>query len=162
MKIRSMLGALILVLAVAFLPARASVATVSSIASQLVCQCGCTLLLENCTHEECHSRENMNALIVQQLDQGQSEEQIIQLFVTQYGEQVLASPPKKGFNLTAWILPFAVILVGGGVIYFLIKKWVRTGRYATVVVDAEEDESDNEYERKLEAELKSFSEGSFR
>ena len=162
MKIRGMLGAFILVLAVAFLPARASAQTVSGIASQLICQCGCTLVLENCTHEECHSRENMTNLIAQQLDQGQSEEQIIQLFVTQYGEQVLASPPKKGFNLTAWILPFAAILVGGGVIYFLIRKWVRTGRYATVVVDAEDDESDNEYERKLEEDLKSFSEGSFR
>ncbi len=162
MNIRGMLSTLILVAAVAFLPARASAATVSDIASQLICQCGCTLVLENCTHEECHSRENMTNLIAQQLEQGQSEEQIIQLFVTQYGEQVLASPPKKGFNLTAWVLPFAAILAGGGVIYLLIKKWVRTGRYSTVALDTEIDEADDEYERKLEEELKSFSEGSFR
>ncbi len=162
MKIRGMLSTLLLVLFVAFLPTRASAATVGDIASQLICQCGCTLVLENCTHEECHSRENMTNLIAQQLDQGQSEEQIIQLFVTQYGEQVLASPPKRGFNLTAWILPFAAILVGGGVIYFLIRRWVRTGQSSAVAVDTESDAADDEYERKLEEELKSFSEGSFR
>ncbi len=162
MKIRGMLSTLILVLSVAFLPARASAATVSDIASQLICQCGCTLVLNNCTHEECHSRENMTALIEQQLAQGQSEEQSIQLFVTQYGEQVLAAPPKRGFNLTAWILPFAAILAGGGFIYFLIRKWVRRGGYSPVNVAAETEEMDAEYQHQLEEELKGFSERSFR
>ena len=35
--------------------------------------------------------------------------------VDQFGESVLAAPPKSGFNLLAWVLPLAgVVLAAGG------------------------------------------------
>src|SRR3972149_2854362 len=95
-----------LVFGLLFLPARtygADNTMVDSISTQLICQCGCTAVLNNCTHLECHIRESMTAQIKLQLDQGMTSQQIIQSFVTQYGEQVLSSPPKRGFNLTAWL-----------------------------------------------------------
>jgi cytochrome c-type biogenesis protein CcmH len=162
MRIRAFLSATFIILFLSFLPARASADTVGDVSNQLICQCGCTLVLANCTHEECHSRENMTAIIGQQLAQGQSEEQIIASFVAQYGEPVLASPPKRGFNLMAWILPFAAILAGGGLIYFLIRKWVRRGGYSPVNVATEAEEMDTEYQHQLEEELKVFSDRSFR
>ena len=143
-------------------PALADSATVSDIAGQLVCQCGCTLILNNCTHAECMSREAMTTLIKQKLAQGQSAEQIIQFFVAQYGEQVLASPPKRGFNLVAWILPFAAILGGGGIIYIAVKQWVRQGRQSQTTTKTLTDESDEEYQHRLEEELKEFTERGFR
>ncbi len=108
------------------------------------------------------SREAMTALIEQKLAQGQSEEEIIQFFVAQYGEQVMASPPKRGFNLVAWILPFAAILGGGGVIYFAVKAWVRRGEEHQTDAETEVEEGDEEYQRQLEEELKEFTERSFR
>ena len=135
-------------------------ATVSNISKQLICQCGCNMVLSNCSHAECASRETMTALIEQKLTQGQSEEQVIQFFVTQYGEQVLASPPKKGFNLTAWIAPFAVILIGGGIIYVAIRRWVSRSKLSQPYTVVEED--DEKYRRQLEEELKEFTERSFR
>ncbi len=143
-------------------PARADSTTVSDISKQLICQCGCTLVLANCTHEECMSRDTMTTLIEQKLAQGQSEEQIIQFLVTQYGEQVLASPPKRGFNLVAWLLPFAAILGGGGVIYIAIKKWVWQGRQSSTTAKAVAEEGDEEYQRRLEKELDEFTERGFR
>ncbi len=143
-------------------PARAESATVSDISKQLICQCGCTMVLSNCSHTECASREAMTTLIGQKLAQGQSEEQIIQSFVAQYGEQVLASPPKRGFNLTAWVTPFAALLFGGGVIYIALREWVRRGRRPQTNVMAEAEESDREYQRRLEKELKEFTERGFR
>ena len=143
-------------------PARAESATVSDISKQLICQCGCTMVLSNCSHAECASREAMTTLIGQKLAQGQSEEQIIQSFVAQYGEQVLASPPKRGFNLTAWVTPFAALLFGGGVIYIALREWVRRGRRPQTNVMAEAEESDREYQRRLEKELKEFTERGFR
>ena len=104
----------------------------------------------------------MTVLIKQKLAQGQSEAQIIQFFIVQYGEQVLALPPKKGFNLTAWILPFVMILIGGGIIYIAIKKWVWQGRHFQTSAIAEEEQADEEYQRRLEKELEEFTEGSFR
>jgi cytochrome c-type biogenesis protein CcmH len=141
-------------------PVRAEEETVSGISDQLVCQCGCTMVLSNCSHIECGSREAMTALIGQKLDQGQSEQQIIQFFVAEYGEQVLSAPSKRGFNLAAWITPFVVILVGGAVVYIALKKWTRRGRYSPVntVVEA----GDEDYKRQLDKELEEFTERGFR
>ncbi len=156
----SKLGIAILLLLFLASPVRADSATVSDISKQLICQCGCTLVLSKCTHAECMSRDTMTTLIEQKLVQGQSEEEIIRFFVAQYGEQVLASPPKRGFNLVAWILPFAAILGGGGVIYIALKKWVRQGGRSQISAGTEE--GDEKYQRQLEEELKEFTEGSFR
>ncbi len=52
-----------------------------------MCKCGCDEVLSTC---DCPDAEEMNALIGQKLAQGQSKEQILQLFVDQYGKQVLA------------------------------------------------------------------------
>ncbi len=162
MRLKERLSIVVLILLFSFFPARANAATLSDISKQLICQCGCTLVLANCTHVECHSREAMTTFIAQQLDQGQSEKQILQLFVTQYGEQVLASPPKRGFNLMAWLLPFVAILAGGVVIYAAIKKWVGRGRLSETYAITEAGEENEKYQRQLEEELKEFNEGSFR
>ncbi len=104
----------------------------------------------------------MTAFIEQEIAGGQSEPQIIQSFVDQYGEQVLASPPKRGFNLVAWLLPFAAILGGGGVIYIALKKWVWQGRQSPTIATAEADEKNEEYQRRLEKELEEFTGRGFR
>ena len=56
------------------------------------------------------------------IETGQSKEDIIQYFVSTKGERILAAPTKKGFNLTAWILPFLAIILGAGGIYIFIDK----------------------------------------
>lgn len=161
MGLKEKLG-LLLLAAVLSLPAgTARAAPADEIANQLICQCGCYAVLSNCVHGECMVRDAMTTLIEQKLAQGQTQEQIIQTFVAQYGEQVLASPPKRGFNLTAWIAPFAAILVGAAVISLAIKKWVRRGEQpvqATIVTKEEEEV----YRHRLEKELKKFAERGFR
>ncbi len=143
-------------------PVMAESTTVGDISKQLICQCGCSMVLSNCTHSECMVRDTMTALIEQKLAQGQSEEEIIQFFVAQYGEQVLAAPPKRGFNLVAWVLPFAAILGGGGVIYIALRVWVRRGRQSQTSALAEAEEGDEEYQRQLEQELEEFTGRGFR
>ncbi len=63
------------------------VALIGSISNELMCKCGCGEVLSTC---ECSDAEEMKTLIEQRLAQGQSKEQILQLFVDQYGKQVLA------------------------------------------------------------------------
>ena len=142
------------------LPVMAQSATVTGISKELICQCGCTMVLSNCSHAECTSRDTMTTVIGQKLDQGEPPAQIIQYFVAQYGEQVLASPPKRGFNLTAWLLPFAALLFGGGVIYVALKGWLRRGKSVQTIPRAEE--PDEEYRHRLEKELEEFTERGFR
>ena len=147
---------------VALLATPASAATVSSIGEKLVCQCGCNQTVAACPDNPCPSADPMRILIEQKLAQGQSEAQIIQAFVTQYGEQVLVTPPKSGFNLVAWILPFVVILVGGAIIYLSLKRWVGQGKVQQVNADTSSEKDDEKYRLRLEKELKDFSEKGFR
>lgn len=155
---------IVLVLSVfALLPVRVSAQTAGDIARQLICQCGCTAVLDNCAHQECMAREQMLSLIKTKIDKGQPEAEIITFFVDQYGEKVLASPPKRGFNLTAWITPFAAILVGAAIVFAVIKKWARRGQ-AVQIEGADEADSaaDEVYEKRLRNELENFTMRGFR
>jgi cytochrome c-type biogenesis protein CcmH len=40
-----------------------------------------------------------------------------------YGPQVLAEPPREGFNWLGWIMPYVALLLGGGAVAFVIWRW---------------------------------------
>ena len=156
MKLKEKLGIILLIALLTFFPTRANAATVSDMAKQLSCQCGCFSVLSNCAHGECVVQGTMSSQIEQKLAQGQSEAQIIQFFVAKYGEQVLAAPPKQGFTLMAWVAPFAALLLGAGIIYILLKKWIKQGKHHQVDTMVEVDEKDKKYQHQLEEELEEF------
>jgi cytochrome c-type biogenesis protein CcmH/NrfF len=81
---------------------------------------GRTLL--NCTSSQA---EQWRELIRQKLVQGESKEQILQYFVDIGGEGILAAPPKKGFALTAWLLPLFIVVNGAGLIVVLTCRWAQ-------------------------------------
>ena len=56
------------------------------------------------------------------LEAGKSREQILDYYVAEYGERILAAPRAKGFNLTAYILPWAALIAGALLLFALIKK----------------------------------------
>lgn len=86
-----------------------------------------------------------------QIDQGKSDHSIIAYFVDKYGTTVLSAPPISGFNLAAWVMPFAALGIGLlAAIYFLRRfraKWA--GVPSTNVNLAR-------YQDKVEDELKKF------
>src|SRR5215813_10995776 len=81
---------------------------------------GRTLL--NCTSSQA---EQWRELIRQKLAKGESKEQILQYFVDISGESILAAPPKKGFALTAWLLPLFVVANGAILIIVLTRRWAQ-------------------------------------
>lgn len=80
---------LALIILVLLLAACAGPDSVSArdISKELTCQCSCGEVLSTC---HCPTADEMRALIEKKLTQGQSAEQIVQYFVNQYGEQILA------------------------------------------------------------------------
>jgi cytochrome c-type biogenesis protein CcmH len=48
---------------------------------------------------------DMRAIILDQLKQGKSREQIVEYFVARYGDYVLMSPPVRGPGLLRWVVP---------------------------------------------------------
>jgi cytochrome c-type biogenesis protein CcmH len=81
---------------------------------------GRTLL--NCTSGQ---SEQWRQLIRQKVEQGESKDESMRYFVEMRGEEILAAPPKKGFALTAYLLPLFVVLNGAGLILVLTFRWVR-------------------------------------
>ena len=61
----------------------------------------------------------MRAMVRAQLAEGATREEILDFFADRYGQDILAAPPKSGFNLVAWVVPFvgmAVALAAGLVV----------------------------------------------
>jgi cytochrome c-type biogenesis protein CcmH len=95
-------------------------ATSSGIEQELMCDCGCNDMLVNCT---CERSEQMRSIIDGMLDEGKSKEEILASFVSQFGETILSSPPRRGFNLVAYGAPFAGLLLGVGIAFVLVRRW---------------------------------------
>jgi cytochrome c-type biogenesis protein CcmH len=55
-------------------------------------------------------------LIRDKLAQGETQEEIYTYFALQYGDGVLAEPPREGVNLILWLFPVIAVVVGG--LYF--------------------------------------------
>ncbi len=73
-----------------------------------MCQCGCAQLLGECDHVGCPSREQELEELSADIAAGMTDQQIFTAFAAKYGAIVLAAPTTHGFDLVAWIAPFAV------------------------------------------------------
>lgn len=149
----------LLLVAFLVLPIAAQTPSVDDMGKNYMCMCGCGAQLPNCLHSTCSVKDQMNATIAAMLDQGKSQADITKYFVAQYGEVVLSSPTKKGFNLTAWVTPFVAIIAGGVALFFVLRAWARRGSQAPAAVEAIKPEVKDEYRRQLEKELNEFKEG---
>ena len=70
-----------------------------------------------------NTAQDIRTAIRQQIQAGQSDQQIIQYFSDRYGTQIVWSPPWWGFSLLAWLVPVALLL-GGLVLNLLtLRDW---------------------------------------
>jgi cytochrome c-type biogenesis protein CcmH len=103
--------------------ARAAATSRQEIAEGLTCQCGCGLTVANCNHPNCSFSVPMREHIDTMLAHGMGRAEIIAYFRKQYGEKILSAPTTQGFNLLAWTMPFAALLVGGGLVVLMMGRW---------------------------------------
>lgn len=68
------------------------------------------------------------AFISMLIKQGLTKAQIEHQLVVNYGQSVLALPPAHGFNLTVYVLPPAVLLIGAGLLAYALPRWRRRTR----------------------------------
>ncbi len=79
--------------------------------------------------------KEMRNLVRELVEQGKSREEILAYFVSRYGEFVLLSPTKRGFNLLVWVLPFLALIVGGCGVYLVARRWTEGREAAAPAVD---------------------------
>lgn len=152
------LASLLLVGNLSALYAEPTQTTVGEIKKSLVCLCDCNMIVEACEGAmACQSAEKLTAEVTQYIKQGMNKETIFSAFVGKYGEHILAAPTKKGFNLTAWILPFAAIITAGFGILRILRRWVRQQQNHSSKVKTISTEVDNSaYEQRLDEVLRNL------
>ena len=93
---------------------------VNRVAKRRYCPVCPNTQLDVCETKAC---EDWRAQIRDQLSEGWTDQQVIDYFVAQYGERVLAEPQHKGFTSLVWFLPLIVVLVGLGIVYEILRNW---------------------------------------
>jgi cytochrome c-type biogenesis protein CcmH len=69
----------------------------------------------------------MRADIARDLRAGKSPQEIRGEFVAAYGEWILLAPPKTGINWMPWLAPVLLLVSGGAVAAWRIKRWAAGG-----------------------------------
>jgi cytochrome c-type biogenesis protein CcmH len=107
--------------------------TLESIGDQVMCLCGCMATLNHCPHRDCASVAEMRPIIEKEIAEGKDETTILQDLAIRYGVQVLAAPPARGFNLTAWLLPGLGLAFGLSVVVVIVRRWRKPASVAAGV-----------------------------
>ena len=125
---------------------------VNAVAKQLYCPVCENIPLDACGTAAC---EQWRGIIRDKLQDGWSEDQIKEYFVAQYGDRVLAEPPRQGFNWLVYLVPPVVFAVGGYLLYRGFNQWKKGAVPAKVErKKVEQPEIDEKYLNRIEEELK--------
>lgn len=120
---RALLPVALAALGLALAPASlgASPPNAADLEAKLVCPvCETTLDQSNAP-----IAERMKLFIRERIAAGDSEREITDALVAEFGPGVLATPRKSGFGLLAWLLPLVAIAAGLVVVTLLARSWAR-------------------------------------
>ena len=129
MRARLLLAAVAIVAVCAALPSPALAqepqTSLPDIEDEVMCPvCGVPLELAT----EAPQAEQEREFIRERIDRGQTKEEIKDALVAEFGSEVLAIPEAEGFDLAAWLVPGAAIVLAGGAIFVGLRRWRRRDR----------------------------------
>lgn len=129
MRKHTWIRGLILILLLALLPAVVlgqediSDDEVNEVAKDLYCPVCESTPLDVCPTQAC---ADWRELIRTKLAAGDSPQDVLDYFARQYGDGVLANPPRRGVSLVVlWVLPVLIVLLGG-LLFFRFLRGMRT------------------------------------
>ncbi len=149
----------VLLLAALALPATGAASekhpTLRELEGDLMCPtCGTSLELSNAP-----AANQIRRFVRARIAAGDTKSEIEDKLVVEFGRGVLASPPKEGFDLLAWVLPLLALGVGAAAIGVLVVRWSRSREPAPAVGPPEANgrgELDPVLEQRLDDELARF------
>jgi len=102
--------------------------------------------------------QQMKVQIRKLIAQGQTKKQIEHYFVVTegFGNAVLAVPPSNGFDLLAWLLPFAAIVCGAAAVGVGARAWLANKDDAGEDAEGSEPPLAPALERRVDQELARF------
>lgn len=98
--------------------------------------------------------DRIRAFIRVRIAAGDTKGEIKRMLVEEFGEGVLAAPPKRGANLLAWLLPLAAVGAGAAALAAAARRWKRAAQ------DGQDSEEplDLDLERRVDEELARYGE----
>ncbi len=148
-------GALLVLLAAACGGEEDATPTLSELEKRYICPtCHTTLELSNAP-----VADRMRVIIRERIAAGDSVSEIDAVLIDNFGEEVLASPPKEGFNLLAWVLPLAAGAIAVAAVAVALRRWSRPRPEDGPERSASSDGGqplDAELERRVDEELARF------
>jgi cytochrome c-type biogenesis protein CcmH/NrfF len=117
---------------------------------RLMCTCSCAQLLGECNHVGCPESGRMRDELTTAIASGLGDKKILAGFASKYGATVLAAPTTHGFDLVAWVAPFAVFAAALMGTILLIKRWGGLGGGKPAVATATADVLDPAERARLE------------
>jgi cytochrome c-type biogenesis protein CcmH len=66
--------------------------------------------------------EDLRREVREQMAQGKNDQEIMDYLVARYGDFVLYKPPVKSYTVLLWFGPFALLLIGAGVLGYQLRK----------------------------------------
>lgn len=113
----------------------------------------CPVCLTTLDQSSSSAARQIKTFISQRIAAGDSKDGIKDRLVAEYGPQILAAPPTKGFDLLAWLLPIVGLLGGALMLAGLAWRWSRVREPAQPVARL-----DPAVERRIDQELARFDE----
>ncbi len=151
--------AAMMVLVIMLVPAAGYSITTSEIEAELMCTCGCTMVLNTCA---CGTSDEMRNTINGMISEGKTKEEIIGWHVANHGETILAAPTRRGFNLIAYTAPWVGLLFGAGLAVVFVRRWTSSDEFEDEFDEdhlSEDEALSDEIQRKIDNELEQIEEG---
>ncbi|MDB4884540.1 MAG: cytochrome biosis protein [Gemmatimonadetes bacterium] len=94
---------------------------------QIRCQCGCTLDVYICrtTDFSCQVSPAMHRDVMTLVEGGYGPQEILDAFVSTYGERALMSPKREGFNWAGYFVPSAALATGAVALFAVLRGMQR-------------------------------------
>lgn len=117
--------ALLIAICIPMLGAGAPSSRFDALGHKLMCVCGCGQVLLECNHVGCPDSARMIGELRTEIATGLPDSGVLNWFVVKYGPPVLAAPLRGGFDIVAWIVPFAALFLGIGAVVLVLRVWRR-------------------------------------
>jgi cytochrome c-type biogenesis protein CcmH len=129
--------------------------TLNELENEVMCPvCGTTL-----AQSDSPAAERIKRFIRAEIAAGDTKSTIEDQLVKNYGESILASPPRHGFNLLAWVLPLAGLTAAAALLGLAAWRWSRNPTESLPATPQSwngRGRVDPELERRLDEELARF------
>jgi cytochrome c-type biogenesis protein CcmH/NrfF len=126
---------------------------VRQLGEMLHCMCGCNSSVTSCNMINCHFADPVRQRLLTLVEQGAADKDIFAEMESAYGKAILRQPPAEGFYLMGWVMPFAGLAVGLGVILLLIRFYFSRRPSAVAGGAPEETPELARYKERIEKDL---------